>query len=151
MWRNRLINVVSFPKFTLSVEGTHVVEEDAALTRWHVIEIDVWACFPHGLWEDTSAIVKPCFCVGVFGGGTVRVFRVLSEVLYCSVFSNARIGNSFRFLRRHVTLSHRKPLIVILNWFSCLIRCSVRSKILFFAIQPQAPLPLWGRWYVLSV
>ena len=31
--RNRLINILSFPKFTLSVEGTRVVEEDAALIR----------------------------------------------------------------------------------------------------------------------
>ena len=77
-------------------------------------------------YEDTSARVKPCFCVGVFGGGTVHLFRVLSEVLYCLVFSNS--GNSFRYWWRHVTLSHRKPLTVILNWFPCLIRCSVRSS-----------------------
>ena len=45
-------------------------------------KINVWACFLRGLWEDASAIIKPCFCVGVFGGGTVHLFRVLSEVLY---------------------------------------------------------------------
>ena len=84
--------------------------------------------FSHGLWEDASAIVKTCFCVGVFGGGTVHLFRVLSEVLYCSVFSNPRIGNSFRYWWKHVTLSHRKPLIIILSWFPCVIRCSVRSS-----------------------
>ena len=92
------------------------------------MKVNFWACFPHGLWEDASAIVKPCFRAGVFGGGTVHLFRVLSEVLYCSVFSDSRIGNSFRYWWRRVTLSRRKPLIVILNWFPCLIRCSVRSS-----------------------
>ena len=34
IWRNRLINILSFPKFTLSVEWTHVVEEDAVLLEF---------------------------------------------------------------------------------------------------------------------
>ena len=33
IWRNWLVHVFSFPKSTLPVEGTHVVEEDAALVR----------------------------------------------------------------------------------------------------------------------
>ena len=90
------------------------------------MEINVWACFPHGLWEDTSAIIKPCFCVGIVGGGTVHLF--LLDFLDCSVFSNSRIGNSFRYCWRHVTFFHRMPLIVILNWFPCVVRCSFRSS-----------------------
>ena len=128
IWRIRFINILNFSKFTLPVEGTHAVEEDAALVCWHVKEIKVWACFPHGLWADTSATVKPCFCVRIFGGGTVQLFRVLSEVLNCPVFSNSRIGNSFRYWWRHVSLFHRESLIVILNWFPCVVRCSVRSS-----------------------
>ena len=30
---NRLVHILSFPKFTLPIEGTHVVEDDAALLR----------------------------------------------------------------------------------------------------------------------
>ena len=48
----------------------------------------------------------------------MHLFRVTLEVLHCSVFSNSRIGNSFRYWWRHVTLSHRKPLFVTFNWFS---------------------------------
>ena len=50
---------------------------------------------------------------------------------YCTARSSyhSRIGNSFRYWWRHVTLSHRKPLIVILiGWFPCELRCSVRSS-----------------------
>ena len=32
-WRNRLVHILSFAKFTLPIEGTHVVEDDAALVR----------------------------------------------------------------------------------------------------------------------
>ena len=51
----------------------------------------------------------------------------LLKFLYCSVFSNSRIGNSLRYWWRHVTLFHRKPLVLIFNWFPYLIGCSVRS------------------------
>ena len=95
------------------------------MLHWYVdtfFKTNVWACLRHGSWDDASAIVKPCLGVGVFGGGTVHLFRVLSELLYCSVVSNfsnfSGIGN----------LSHRKPLIVILNWFPCVVSCSVRSS-----------------------
>ena len=65
---------LSFEEFGLSIfsdfRNSHLKEpmllEDAALIRRHVIEINVWACFPHGLWEDTSEIVKPCLFAGVF-------------------------------------------------------------------------------------
>ena len=100
--------------------------------------------------ENTSAIVKPCFCVGVLGGSTVHLFRVLSEVLYCSVFSLFRIGNSFRYKRRHVTSSRRKPFIVILNLFSYLIKCSFRSSgrlLIAHAIVSLVPLlHFHGTW-----
>ena len=33
LWSDRLVHVLNPPTFTLSVEGTHVVEEDAALIR----------------------------------------------------------------------------------------------------------------------
>ena len=58
------VHVVSLPKFTLSVEGTHVIEEEAALVRRHVAEVNVWGYLFHGLWEDASTIIKPCSCVG---------------------------------------------------------------------------------------
>ena len=51
------MHVLNSPKFTLSVEGTHVVEEDAALIRRQVVEVNVWACLSHGLWEDASTII----------------------------------------------------------------------------------------------
>ena len=106
----------------------HVVEKGAALgtlTRCEGQRLGL--PFSRSV-EDASAISKPCFCVGVFVGGTVHLFRVPLEVLHCSVFSNSRIGNPFRYWWWHVTLSHRKPLFVILNWFPCLIGCSVRSS-----------------------
>ena len=71
--------MLSFPKFTLPIAGTHVVEDDA-LVRWHVVKVNVWAWLPDGLWEDASTIIKPCSCVGVFVGGTVHPFRVILEV-----------------------------------------------------------------------
>ena len=33
--------VLCLREFTLPVEGTHVVEEDATLVRWHVINVNV--------------------------------------------------------------------------------------------------------------
>ena len=65
------MHVLSLLKFTLPVEGFHVVEEDAALIRRHVVEVNVWACLSHGLWEDASTIIKRA---GVFVGGTVHLF-----------------------------------------------------------------------------
>ena len=44
----------------------------------------------HRLWKDASALVKPCPCVGIFGGGTAHSFRFLLGVLHCSVFSNEK-------------------------------------------------------------
>ena len=98
------------------------------MLHWYVdkVEVNVWACLSHGLW-DASAIIKPCSCVSVFVGGTVHLFRVTVEVLHCSVFSKSRIGNSL-YWWRHVTSSHRKPLFVTFNWFPCLKGCSVRSS-----------------------
>ena len=101
-----LVHFLSFPKFTLPIEGTHVVEDDAALVRWHVEKVNVGACLTQGLWEDASTIIKPSSCEGVFTGGTVHPFRVILEVLHCSLFSNSRMGNSLRYWWRHVTLSH---------------------------------------------
>ena len=47
----------------------------------------------------------------------MHLFRVLSEVPYCSVFSNSWNGNSFRYWWRHVTFfssqaTHRHPQLV---------------------------------------
>ena len=75
------MHVLNPPKFTLSVEGTHVVEKDAALILRHVVEVNVWACLFHGLWEDAWTIIKPCSCVGVFVGGTMHLFRVPLEIM----------------------------------------------------------------------
>ena len=77
---------------------------------------------------DVSAIIKPCLCVSVFGGGTVHLCRVQMKFLCCSVFLNSRIGTSLMNWWRHVTLSHLKLLFVIFNWFPCLIGCSFRSN-----------------------
>ena len=55
----RLVHVLSLPKFALLVEGTHVVEEDAALIRRHVVEVNGSSCLSHGLWEDASTEIKP--------------------------------------------------------------------------------------------
>ena len=80
----------------------------------------------------------------------MHLFRVLSEVLCCSVFSNSRIGNSFRYRWRHVTFAHRKPLIVTLNWFPCVVRCPVRSSgrlLIAHAIMSLVPLlHFHGTW-----
>ena len=46
---NRLVQVLWFPEFTLPVEGTHFVEEEATLVRWHVEEFNVCNCFSHRL------------------------------------------------------------------------------------------------------
>ena len=119
------MNILSFPKFTLLVEGTHVGEEDAALIRWHVVEINVWACFSHGRCFDNNQTMLLCWHLRRWHGA----FFTSSDGMYCSVFSNSRIGNSFRYRWRHVTLTHRKPLVVILlTWFPCVVRCSVRSS-----------------------
>ena len=58
----------------------------------------------------------------------VHLVRDRLKLLYCSVFSDSRIGNPFRYWWGHVTLSHHKHLFVILKWFPCLIGCSVRSS-----------------------
>ena len=42
LWGKWLVHVLSLPKFALSVEGNHVVEESAALMRGHVVEVNVW-------------------------------------------------------------------------------------------------------------
>ena len=42
---NRLVQVLWSPEFTLPVEGTHIVGEDATLVRWHVEKFNVCTCF----------------------------------------------------------------------------------------------------------
>ena len=100
--------------------------------------------------RDASTIIKPCSCVGVFVGGTVHLFRVILEVMHCLFFSNSRTGNSFRYWWRHVTLSQRKPLFVILDRFPCVVRCSVRSsgrRLITHAIMFLVPLlHFHGTW-----
>ena len=101
------------------------------MLHWYVDTLwrsNVCTCLSHRLWEDTSTMIKPYFCVGVTGGGTVHLFPVQLKLLCCSVFSNSRIDNSLRYRWKPVTLSHRRPLFVIFNWFPCLVGCSVRSS-----------------------
>ena len=86
-----------------SAEGTHIVEENTAPVRWHVVKFSVCTCFPHRLREDRSATIKPCLCEFVFRCGTVHLVRVRMKFLYCLILSNSRIGNSFRHWWRHVT------------------------------------------------
>ena len=66
---NRLLQVLFLSQVHLLVEGTHV-EEDAALVRRHVANVNVCALLSHRFWVDTSAEIKPCFCEGVFGGSS---------------------------------------------------------------------------------
>ena len=42
---NTLVQVLWSPEFTLPVEGTHVVEENATLVRGHVEKFNVCTCF----------------------------------------------------------------------------------------------------------
>ena len=42
---SRLIQVLWFPEFTLPIEGTEIVEEDAALVSWYVDELNVFTYF----------------------------------------------------------------------------------------------------------
>ena len=73
---NRLVQVLWSPEFTLLVERTHVVEENATLVRWHVKEFNVCTCFSRRLREDRSATIKPCLRVIVVRGSTVHLVRV---------------------------------------------------------------------------
>ena len=79
------------------------------------------------LWKSTSG---PAFLNGYFGNSqTMLLCRRLRRWHGASFPSSfLRIGTSLRCWWRHVTSSRRRPLIVILNWFPCLIRCSVRSS-----------------------
>ena len=54
-----LANVLAPSELTPSVEGAHVVKEDAALITRRGVEMCVWSYLSHGLWEDSSAIVEP--------------------------------------------------------------------------------------------
>ena len=45
-------------------------------SSWHVVKVNVWACFPHGLWKGVSATIKPGFCISVFMGDTMHPVRV---------------------------------------------------------------------------
>ena len=96
---NRLVQILRSLEFTLPVEGTHTVEENATLVRWHVKKnFNVCTCFSHRLREDRSAMIKPCLYESVIRGSTVHPVRVRTKFMYCSVFSNSRIGNSLKTL-----------------------------------------------------
>ena len=69
----RLVQVLWSPQFTLPVERTHIVEENATLVHWHVKKLNVCNCFYHRLRKDRSAIIKPCLCESVVRGSTVHL------------------------------------------------------------------------------
>ena len=66
--------VFSAVRISLPVQGTHVVNEDAALTRR--LTSGLLSTRFVGRHFGNS---QPCLCVGVVGSGTVHLFRVLSE------------------------------------------------------------------------
>ena len=82
----------------------------------------------YGLWEDASAAIKPCSYVGVFGRGTVQLFRMQLGILHCTVFSNSPIGNSVQvlveachFASSHTSLRHLK-LVPVPDRMFCLFQ-----------------------------
>ena len=108
------------------------------------MKVNVWAFLSQGLWEDASAIIKPCSCEGVFVGGTVHLFRVTLEILHCSGFSNSRFGNSYKYWwvachlvsskasLRHLQLVPVPDMMLCLFWWAP----SYRSRAI------TSPLPL---------
>ena len=52
------------------------VENTEKVERLHVVLVNVWAFFLHGLWKGVSTKFKSVFCRSVFVGGTMHLVRV---------------------------------------------------------------------------
>ena len=105
---NGLVQVLWLPEFTLPVEGTHIVEKNATLVRWHVEKFNMCTCFCHKLWEDRSAIIKPCLCEIVVRSGTVHLVRLGSSV--SSIVRTCHSVETTRSREAGVNSSGRKRL-----------------------------------------
>ena len=92
------------------------------------MKVNVWACLStdcgktlrqqsnHALTWASSGVARCNFSECNWESCTARSSRIL------------RLVTPFRYWWKHVTLPHRIPHFVILNWFPCLIGCSVCSS-----------------------
>ena len=112
----------------IPVEGSHVVEEDAALiNKWHVVEVNVWVCLFHVLWED-----------GCDNNQTKLLHRRLRkwhDASCPSSFENLVLLDLLEFSDRQVVQAkveasqpHCKTFLVILNLFTFPIRWSIKPR-----------------------
>ena len=116
--KKRLVYVLRLPKIALSLEISHVVKK---MLHWHEDTCcrNHWSAntccrnqstchpsfFTDCMQNDASTKMKPNSWMAIFVTDAMHFVRILSTLLYCSIFSDLRIGDSFKYWWRHVTMS----------------------------------------------
>ena len=115
----RLIQVLWLPEFALPIEGTQIVEEDAALLSWYEEKLDVFTHFLKDCEKIDDRLKSNHACVvNIIRCSTVNLVQVRAEIVQCLIVSNPQIRSSSWQWKKHITYLHREPFFIIFNRLS---------------------------------